>query len=84
MNDKLKNAYKLVANDMIKNGPGFFVGRYDAEHGKKEFMAGIQTVMEYIIYNAYDSNEAGEFSDKFIKNMIDCREKYKNRKKRKE
>ena len=51
MNDTLKNAYKLVYNDMVKSS-GLFVGRFDAKNGNKEFMYGINTAMEFIALNA--------------------------------
>ena len=51
MNDTLKNAYKLVYNDMIKCG-GLFVGQFDAKNGNKKFMYGISTIMEFIALNA--------------------------------
>ena len=51
MNDTLKNAYKLVYDDMVKSS-GLFVGKFDAKNGNKEFMYGIGTVMEFIALSA--------------------------------
>lgn len=51
MNDTLKNAYKLVYDDMVKSS-GLFVGHFDAKNGNKNFMYGIGTIMEFIALNA--------------------------------
>lgn len=51
MNDTLKNAYKLVYDDMVKSS-GLFVGQFDAKNGNKNFMYGIGTIMEFIALNA--------------------------------
>jgi hypothetical protein len=48
-----------------------FRGIYDARNGHKEFMYGIQTVMEYIAEKARDDKA----DDMFIKNMVACEEK---------
>ena len=51
MNDTLKNAYKLVYDDMVKSS-GLFVGKFDAKNGNKKFMYGIGSVMEFIALSA--------------------------------
>lgn len=71
---KLQEAYKMVYEDMIQSECGLLVGNYDAVNGKKLFMYGISTVMEWIAYRV--SEEEGDaFSDVFIKNMIDSEKK---------
>ena len=71
---KLQEAYKMVYEDMIQSECGLLVGNYDAANGKKLFMYGISTVMEWIAYRV--SKEEGDaFSDVFIKNMIDSEKK---------
>ena len=71
MNDTLKNAYKLVYNDMVKTG-GLFVGRFDAKNGNKNFMYGIGTAMEFIALSAgeqtYDDFEK-IWSENFIESL---------------
>lgn len=53
---------------------GLFIGKYDARNGNENFMHGINTVMEYLAYEV--SREYGDnFSDMFIKNMIDSENK---------
>lgn len=57
---------------------GLFIGKYNAIQGKSDFMYGIQIVMEYLAYNV--SDEYGEeFSDMFIKNMIESENKVKHK-----
>lgn len=65
---KKRNAYKEVYNDLKKIGP--FMGKYDSKHGKKDFMYGIWTVMEYIAYEAGEE-EYKELNDTFTKNLIE-------------
>jgi hypothetical protein len=53
---------------------GLFIGKYDARNGNENFMHGINTVMEYLAYEV--SREYGDnFSDMFLKNMIDSENK---------
>ena len=53
---------------------GLFIGKYDAKNGNENFMYGINAVMEYLAYEV--SREYGDnFSDMFIKNMIDSENK---------
>lgn len=67
-----KKAYEIVLNDLKKIG--LFCGRYDASHGKVDYMYGISSVMECVAYNIND--EVGDnFSNEFIKNMILSEEK---------
>lgn len=50
-----------------------FIGKYDAKHGSKKFMYGINTVMEVLAYMI--SEKFGEeFCSKFIENMIKSEE----------
>lgn len=49
-----QEAYNIVYNDIINRGVGLFCGRFDAVHGRHEFMHGISTVMDFI---AFESSE---------------------------
>ena len=69
MADTIREAYRIVLNDILNNGCGMFVGNYDAKNGSTEFMHGISTVMEYIAYSICDE-QRDDFSNLFIKNMI--------------
>ena len=51
-----------------------FIGKYDAKHGNEKFMIGICTVMEFIAHEISEKTYE-EFSDKFLKNMIDSENK---------
>ena len=69
-NKELTKAYEMVFNDIVNSGCGLMIGKFDAKNGKEHFMYGISTVMEWIAYRV--SDEVGdEFSDLFIKNMIE-------------
>ena len=69
-NKDLIKAYEMVLNDIVNSGCGLMIGKFDAINGEKHFMYGISTVMEWIAYKV--SDEVGnEFSDLFIKNMIE-------------
>lgn len=70
----------MTREDMIKDliekmsKCGLFIGKYYAKNGNEDFMRGINTVMEYLAYEV--SEEYGEnFSDMFVKNMIDSKNK---------
>lgn len=67
----LMKAYQMVLRDIKQRGPSLFVGKYDAEHGNHSFMHGIETVMEFIAYNAGDDG----FDDVFLHNMIESKNK---------
>ena len=58
---------------------GLFVGKYDARNGNKDFMYGIETVMEnlacMISDRVYDT-----YNDVFLKNMINSEKKVDKRK----
>ena len=69
-NKELTKAYEMVFNDIVNSGCGLMIGKFDAKNGEEHFMYGISTVMEWIAYKV--SDEVGdEFSDLFIKNMIE-------------
>ena len=69
-NKELTKAYEIVFNDIVNSGCGLMIGKFDAKNGEEYFMYGISTVMEWIAYRV--SDEVGdEFSDLFIKNMIE-------------
>lgn len=70
MANTIQDAYRIVFNDILNNDCGLMVGKYDARNGSKEFMYGISTVMEWIAYRVSEV-DGDEFSDLFIKNMIE-------------
>ena len=61
-------AYKIVYND-LKKVP-MFVGKYDAIHGKEDFMFGICTVMEFIA-NEINEPTYEDFSTMWVGNVLD-------------
>ena len=64
----IKNlAYRIVLKDLKK--VNLFTGTYDARSGRKEFMYGVNTVMECIAYMV-GQKTGDEFCDEFVKNMI--------------
>ena len=74
MADTIREAYRIVLNDILNNGCGMFVGNYDAKNGSAEFMYGIEAVMEHIAYSICDE-QGDDFSNLFIKNMIASEQK---------
>lgn len=74
MTDTVKDAYRIVFNDMMNSECGLLVGKYDAENGDKKFMYGINTVMEWIAYRASEK-QGEEFSAMFLDNMTESQEK---------
>lgn len=74
MTDTVKDAYRIVFNDMMNSECGLLVGKYDAKNGGEEFMHGIDVVMEWIAYRASEK-QGEEFSAMFFDNMIESQEK---------
>lgn len=74
MTDTVKDAYRIVFNDIINSECCLLVGKYDAKNGNKNFMYGINTVMEWIAYRVSEK-QGEEFSAMFLDNMIDSQEK---------
>ena len=67
------DAFYIVYKDLTKD-EGLFTGRYDAKNGSKQYMHGINSVMEYIAYRVgEDCLDA--WVDRFAKNMIESQEK---------
>lgn len=64
--ENLRKAYQMVLDDMVAKGPGMFVGTYDALHGDKHFMYGVNMVMEYL---AFEAGVYENFSTLFLDNM---------------
>lgn len=52
----VKKAYDVVLSDILNNGSGLFVGKYDARNDDKHFMNGVLMVMEYIAYKVDEEN----------------------------
>lgn len=74
MTNTVKDAYRIVLNDMMNSGCGLLVGKYDAKNGDEKFMHGIDVVMEWIAYRASEK-QGEEFSAMFFDNMIESQEK---------
>lgn len=74
MTNTVKDAYRIVLNDMMNSGCGLLVGKYDAKNGDEKFMHGIDVVMEWIAYRASEK-QGEEFSAIFFDNMIECQKK---------
>lgn len=54
--------------DLIQNGSSMLQGNYDAEHGDRTFMYGVQYVMETIAYNV-DKKIGDKFVELFIRGV---------------
>lgn len=65
----LKCAYSIVLADLMNKSP-LLTGKYDAENGKKSFMYGIGTVMEYIADGTGNENLLNKFEDMFYDNLV--------------
>ena len=50
-------AYQIVLRDIVDTDCGLLVGRFDARHGEKSFMYGIETVMEHLAHMAGSDTE---------------------------
>jgi hypothetical protein len=74
MTNTVREAYRIVFNDILNSDCGLMVGKYDAKNGDETFMFGILTVMKWIAYRASKA-DGEEFSELFIKNMIKSGEK---------
>ena len=74
MTNTVKDAYRIVFNDMMNSECGLLVGKYDARNGDEKFMHGIDTAMEWIAYRVSEK-QGDEFSAMFFDNMIDSQEK---------
>ena len=61
MNEELKNAYKLVAEDLHSSGCDLFVGKYDTKNGNLHFLFGIQTILEYIWNKGLSEENASKY-----------------------
>lgn len=62
-----REAYKIVLDDLLKCN--LFCGIYDRENGSEEFMQGISTIMEYLVYEVYGVAGINSFSEMFFNNM---------------
>lgn len=78
MENKTREAYRIVLNDILNKSPGMFVGNYNAKNGNDNFMHGIGTVMEYIAYSV-DDRTGEDFSELFTKNLIKSIDKAKEK-----
>ena len=69
MTDTVKDAYRIVFNDMMNSECGLLVGKYDAKNGNEKYMFGVDTVMEWIAYKVSEV-QGDDFSELFTKNMV--------------
>ena len=53
----LRSHYREVLLDILANGPGYFIGKYDAENANIHYMNGIDTVIDYLIAKAFDNDQ---------------------------
>lgn len=74
MTNTVKDAYRIVFNDMMNSGCGLLVGRYDAKNGNEKYMFGVDTVMEWIAYKVSEA-QGDDFSELFMKNMVESQKK---------
>lgn len=74
MTDTVKDAYRIVFNDMMNSGCGLLVGKYDAKNGNEKYMFGVDTVMEWIAYKVSEA-QGDDFSELFTKNMVESQKK---------
>lgn len=56
--DALRSHYREVVLDILANGPGYFIGKYDAENANVHYMNGIDSVIEYLIFKSFDDEES--------------------------
>lgn len=74
MTDTIKDAYRIVFNDMMNSECGLLVGKYDAKNGNEKYMFGVDTVMEWIAYKVSEA-QGDDFSELFTKNMVESQKK---------
>lgn len=67
-----KRKFDFVLRELMECN--MFCGMYDAKNGNSHFMNGIATVMGSIAYHVSD-NVGNDFSDFFIKNLLDSEAK---------
>lgn len=66
---EVNEAYKIVYEDMKKNAPSLFFGKYDAIHGNEKYMHGICTVMEFITSHLKNFDDE-KYQETFLNNLI--------------
>lgn len=74
MTNTVREAYRIVLNDILNRDCGLLLGKYDAKNGNPQFMYGVQMVMEYIGYEVSEA-EGDAISELFINNMIESQKK---------
>lgn len=80
MTKTVRDAYRIVYNDMMNSECGLLIGKFDAHNGTKEFMFGIQTVMEWIADRVDEDGVTYDDFDKiFCENFIKSLDKAKDR-----
>ena len=71
---EVNEAYKIVYEDMKKNAPSLFFGKYDAIHGNEKYLHGISSVMEFITFHV-GKLEDEKYQEIFLNNLIASKNK---------
>lgn len=69
-----QDAYRIVYNDILNRDVRLFLGCFDAKNGSKNYMHGIETVMEFIAYECSEA-EHESFQEIFFKNFQESLDK---------
>lgn len=69
-----KEAYTIVVNDILEGKRKLFLGSYDAKNGSKEFMYGIQALLNHLAFQVSEEKYL-EVTELFITNMQKSEEK---------
>lgn len=72
MTDELKEAYKMVYEDLLKYP--LFTGIYNAKNGSFNYMSGVMAVMEYIASMVSDETQE-MFNRTFCHNISESQRK---------
>lgn len=67
---EIRDAYRIVFNDLMNMNCDLLVGKYDAKHGSEQFVNGIGAVMRLLAYGM-SVPEGQAFEELFSKNMIE-------------
>lgn len=67
---KIKDAYRIVFNDLMDMNCDLLVGKYDAKYSSEQFVDGIGVVMRLLAYGM-SVPEGQAFEELFSKNMFE-------------
>ena len=70
MTTTVRNAYRVVFNDLMDMNCDLLVGKYDTKYTSKQFMGGIKIVMGLLAYGM-SVPEGQAFEELFIKNITE-------------